>query len=114
MEAQLLHVLRSKNRIPAEVLVRRLSELEQTGAHQESPPSPQNEKIEKTPPQKEITPILKEVEQPAQEAPKTPPEEMKEPVVVINEEKSFSPKAPPGKYETLLQFSAVELEGTIK
>lgn len=115
MEAQLLHVLRSKNRIPAEVLVRRLSELEQTGAHQESPPpSPQNEKIEETPPQKEITPILKEVEQPAQEAPKPPPEEMKEPVVVINEEKSFSPKAPAGKYETLLQFSAVELEGTIK
>lgn len=106
LEAILLHILRSKNRIPVEVLVRRLTELEQKWGGKDLPPS-------ETPP----SPAKTTTEAPA----KTEPVLSLKPVP-FNPYKVL-PEAPPSTpplskpsshYDTLIRFAAVELEGSVK
>lgn len=74
LEAILLHVMRSHNRVPVDIMVRRLCDLEAKQGAAPAQPQPQAEGVE---------------------APKVPTKK-------------------PSQYDTLLQFAAVELEGTIK
>ena len=135
LEAQLLHLLRSKNRVPVEVLVRRLSELEQQNPTADSPPKEaQEKKINSQNNPKEDT-QTKQPAQPKIDIPDLPPAPQKlaeRPQQIDAPDLSPAPEKPqptleietpppapatpstPGRYETLLQFSAVELEGTLR
>lgn len=118
LEAILLHVLRSHQRLPIEYLVRRLAELEKAVG------GPQESKSPSVAP-KEPPPVI-----PAKESSKAPPISAS---VSIDPHPTASdlgrevkknvapPVQSPGqfldkqrRYDTLLQFAAVELEGTIK
>ncbi|MGA8165382.1 MAG: DNA polymerase III subunit gamma/tau [Waddliaceae bacterium] len=89
IEAILLHIMRSHHRIPVDILVHRLSELE----HQQISPT-------KTP--------LSTTTTASMPSPPSP-----EPAKQLEEAK-HTKKDNHGKYDTLLQFAAVELEGIIK
>lgn len=102
LEAILLRVMRTHQRVPVEFLVRRLSELEQAVAA--APPVP-------------IPPQVQSVKMPSPpviEDPTPTPEEVGKP----DHRKVAAP--PPAKaqkqshYDTILQFTAVELEGRIQ
>lgn len=175
LESVLLQILRSKNRIPIEVLIRRLNELEQNLSKNEPPaglpnipidlnsssepdqilrdsdvldinanilcvneaekqggPASRNE-ITESLPKLEALPeptVLPEKKEHCKEAsiPLSNPDLIK-PTVKVETipsapiiPETILPKAPsalerkpdPGRYETLLRFAAVELEGTIK
>ncbi|MBF8263186.1 MAG: dnaX [Parachlamydiales bacterium] len=159
LESILLQILRSKNRIPVEVLVRRLSELEQKLLDPAAPvsqpihiPAPSSlpleiksaptcheEKIPQISPDKDARPQILATKAPEPiienalpaAPPLEPPLEMKSvpfnPLLTRVEEKTAnapqikperaaapSPAHEAGRYETLLRFAAVELEGTIK
>jgi DNA polymerase-3 subunit gamma/tau len=147
LELVLLQVLRTKNRIPVEVLIRRLSDLEDSllkaGTHlslpQEpaiAPPepvfvplvaaSPQPEPIVSVQlppepiasPQPTLLPLepieLKPVPfNPYQPSAKPSPEPILPPQPVLKESESTLSKHP-SHYDTLMRFTAVELEGTFK
>lgn len=91
-ETILLHLIRSKNRIPVEVLVRRLSELEEklVASPREEAPPPEEE-----PPKRDLQPVPFNPQRLSQTQQETPPKH-------------------PSHYETLMRFAAVELEGTFK
>ena len=142
LEAILLHIIRSKNRVPVEVLVRRLSELEETLATapksatetvvpaaprpvvEEKPtpavaPKPATETIVPAAPR----PVVEEKPAPAV-APK-PAEEIVAPHPPVLKTVPFNPyKTPPqttataakpqSHYDTVMRFAAVELEGSFK
>ena len=91
LEMILLHIIRSKYRLSPANLVKRLIDLEQ----QLKIPAP-------LPPVEAKAPII--VEEQKLETPVRSPE----PVV------SNTAQPTPGRYETLLRFAAVELEGTTK
>lgn len=157
LEATVLEIIRSKNRIPVEVLIRHLTENEAklSPSLVEAPPQieiaekplkkePLLEPLKEAPP-----PILKKAEPPKEPLKKEPPPTLKpEPPAVsapIQEplkeelleapfnpfslkleppqEKQVAPplqeeisvqEKPSSHYDTLLQFTAVELEGTVK
>lgn len=141
LEATLLHAIRSKNRVPVEVLVRRLSELENSLSLSSSE--------KKEPPLPKASPPIPEPE-PEEESPSPPPESdhppspsalkpvpfqprpkeavKTEPQIKATPEKKI-PKAPekppqeftppvgeekhPSHYDTLIRFAAIELEGNV-
>jgi DNA polymerase III subunit gamma/tau len=97
LEAVLLHIIRSKNRIPPEVLVRRLSDLEQKLSERSSSVQKESATLELTPVPFHPTPTD------ASTIPERPPTNI-----------SSTPTVTPGRHATLLQFAAVELEGTLR
>lgn len=102
LESILLHILRSKNRIPHEVLVRKLCELEQTlTGKKANAPEAKSLPSEKASPPCESTPALEPVPF--------------RPYSVALEKKEPTPLAKhPSHYDTVMRFAAVELEGTLK
>ena len=141
LEAILLRIMRSHQRLPVEYLVRRLAEMEQNlSGTQASPPTPQTQTSKPQPPPKptssplpqpaailsnesiteDPTPTradlgLKEIPQAKKEtlAAPQPPAPIELGARPTEEAKSASLKRQ-GQYDTLLQFAAVELEGTIQ
>ncbi len=115
LESALLHVIRSFHRIPIEVLVRRLAELEGRPSAEPTPPSTKKE---------EPLPVIKKepLPPPVKKETPAPIQVKKEPLPVPPIKKDPLPATPPqplskekqGRYDTLLQFAAVELEGTIQ
>jgi DNA polymerase-3 subunit gamma/tau len=150
LEMILLHLLRSKNRVSLEALVKRLSELEKSSSVQEialpeipaveeknsvdvkepvvfleSPsPLPFERKVEeKAVPLEKI--LEKKIEETAPLQPLAVKDSEKEAPQIVSEpvkskEQPVEPKsdslggANKAKYETLLRFAAVELEGNVK
>jgi len=123
LESALLHIMRSHNRIPIEVLVQRLSELEsKLGASASALPH------QPLLPAKQPSPSISEdpSPSPADLGVKTPPKQKTKPTQISSPKSTPIPpppivkeniSIPPEKqhrYDTLLQFSAVELEGTIQ
>jgi DNA polymerase-3 subunit gamma/tau len=135
LETLLLQIIRSKQRVPLEVLVRRLSELEK-GPLQQIPrqeevahtPLPPQKADEPAPPKQEEMKSEPMIHETAQEPPApapvlkpvpfnpySPPTEPAAPPrqenkVLVEEQ----PAKHPSHYETLMRFAAVELEGTLK
>lgn len=129
LENILLHVLRSHQRIPVEYLVRRLAELEKAvagaGQNQENvPPPPPVAPVAAAP-----KPVPKALEPPLP-SPKPAPKAISAPSVSIDPTptpsdlglKAVKPSTPSPKpnlqnqhkHDTLMQFAAVELEGTLQ
>lgn len=117
VEMILLHIIRSKHRITLPLLVKRLTELEQklstplppdvpslptTSAKSE--PQPENPSLEDA----LLTKIKEKIE--------ASPQQRKEtfPALEKTESPSSIPNASQSRYDTLMRFAAVELEGTIK
>lgn len=128
LEAILLRILQSHNRIPIEFLVRRLIELEKkidappsstspspstspstSTQHLPPPPPPQPQP---QPPQQKKEPLPPAAAPPIIEAP-TPPSPASEQVTMTDDMRQEMMKKQ-SRYDTLLQFAAVELEGTIQ
>jgi DNA polymerase-3 subunit gamma/tau len=107
LEAILLRILRSRNRLPIELLVRKLAELEQAVRQA---PAPVPAKIQAPSITEDPTPSMadlgvKEKNKSKAAAPLRPQEEIKmQPISMVQQ----------NRYDTLLQFAAVELEGTIQ
>lgn len=155
LEAILLHVLRSHQRLPVEYLVRRLTELEQTisggttPSNQPTPPAPRQssapisidslsaredlgkKKTPPEPPRMEARVVRDQKKETPQENPKieagaassisvdpTPsPRDLGKKETPTEPPKIEARAVAPEKkrqYDTLLQFAAVELEGTIQ
>lgn len=130
LESLLLRVIRSKNRIPVEVLVRRLSQLEESlkGApavlsadpvYEAVPPALEEKKVELKPEPITAAPVLEEKKVelkpvPFEVAPPVKPEPIT--AVPVLEEKKVETKSArhPSHYDTLMRFAAIELEGTLK
>ena len=91
LETTLLHIIRSKNRVPVEVIARRLSELE--GKKMEEPPKAL---INEAPPQPQVSPT--QPEPTALEPPKTPqdvsPQQFQEPQRELEPTALEPPKTP--------------------
>lgn len=121
LEALLLRFLRSHHRVPIDALIRRLSELEaRLGSDSPTPPQPQPIFTEPPPAAPAPTPtsaasVVSEknqsqpqpVPQPIQKQPEPEPK-------VVPIRKESAPEHPQHRYDTLLQFAAVELEGTVQ
>ncbi|MCK4934103.1 MAG: DNA polymerase III subunit gamma/tau [Simkaniaceae bacterium] len=128
IEMILLHLLQSKDRISIDVLVKRLAALETTDAPVELPkveiakiPLPQSDEPKINPPilEKEPEQIKKPVEiapiAPQSNEPKiSPPVLEKEPEQIKKnvDKPSFFEKQ--HRYDTILQFASIELNGSIK
>jgi DNA polymerase-3 subunit gamma/tau len=118
LEMLLLHLIRSKARVPIEDVVRRLIELEQGAPEMTAAPiapAPvvvEEPKVVELPPLVELAALSEIVEEKI-----TPLKKVEEPVVIKEEEK-IAPKEfvvkREAKYETLLRFAAVELEGNLE
>ncbi len=127
LEMLLLHLIRSRARVPLEDVVRRLIELEQGTSEataapikapivQEEAPKPVEPPkiVEELPPVVEIAALPKILEE------KIAPPKKEEEKIIINkeEEKVVPPKEfvvkRETKYDTLLRFAAVELEGNLE
>jgi len=122
LESTLLHIIRSKNRIPVEVLLRRLSELEQALLSKQPPQA-----VEPPPAPTEPEPELPGPQEPI---PPSPSMTYRAPLGFVNldsasgQGEEIKPlvlkEAPlqnaqrPGHYDTLIRFAAVELEGNFK
>jgi DNA polymerase III subunit gamma/tau len=118
LEAALLYVIRSVHKIPIEVVVRRLAELENKAASpmaerpapaKEAPLEPSAPKPQPPSPPKAETTSVKKTEKATppnkpKAAPKTPSTPVYKPI----------PPEKQARYDTLLQFAAVELEGTLQ
>ncbi len=101
LEMILMHVIRSRYRLPIETLVRRLSDLEQKiRAQPAAPPLNSQEAIKPQAPNSETQ------AKPAPIAAKAPAEQAVEAKLPVQKKTNL--------YDTLLQFAAVELEGTLK
>jgi DNA polymerase-3 subunit gamma/tau len=127
LESLLLHVLRIHQRVPIEVLVRRLAELEQ--AVHAAPLIPSNEIMKTAAPSLPPAPLPLQATLPVA-VPVAPPPVVTAASVSVAEDPEPTPRdlgkkeplpAPTApsvskqhRYDTLLQFAAVELEATIK
>jgi DNA polymerase-3 subunit gamma/tau len=120
LEGVLLHILRSHQRIPIEFLVRRLSELEHAvtrGTTQPKPPTPPEPHLPPQPPPP--TPSPEPLPPSINVDPMPTPadlgirEKKKAPQVALTPPQPLSPQEK-NRYDTLIQFAAVELEGTIQ
>ena len=114
LESTLLHIIRSKNRIPIEVLVRRLSELGSAAPKEEARPIVQKE----SPPAP--SPVVKK-ESPSAPSRVVQKESLPAPSRVVQKENppasmpvAETPSKHPSHYDTLIRFAAVELEGSLK
>ena len=109
LEAILLNILRSHQRIPIEYLVKRLTELEQAINANPTAPLPE-EKIQPAPVSNisiDPTPTPADLGFKNQSPVKPAPAGVLEPAIKLSQEKQ-------NRLDTLLQFAAVELEGTIQ
>lgn len=126
LEAILLRILRIRQRIPIELLVRRLTELEQkiAGTHENKPTMPVERQPEPPAPISKAMPIPKEppVQSPKRsitEDPTPSPADLgikvkpTDPQQKNIEAVKISPEQQ-RKHDTLLQFAAIELEGTMQ
>lgn len=115
LEIALLQLLRLKNRIPVEALIRRLSELEEKLSHRTAEIAPTPPPVQEDPPASPKKPIeLVAVPfSPRLEPPKQPAR-IESPPPPRVEIPSSSPQKHPSHYDTLIRFAAVELEGTLK
>jgi DNA polymerase-3 subunit gamma/tau len=102
LETALLHLIRSPHRLSIDTLVRRLVQLEK----------PQEKQVEKTEPLQAIEKKLVQVIKKAPEPPKTHPTPAKPPEPPPETPKPKETKQ--SKYDTLMRFAAVELEGIVK
>lgn len=115
LEAALLHVIRTVHKVPIEVIVRRLAELEnKTASVPQASPIPPAPQPKPQPPKPEPKPPApkKETKAPTPKAEAKPkiqpkPEPKPAPLKPLDPEKQ-------AQYDTLLQFAAVELEGTLQ
>ncbi|MBI5272428.1 MAG: DNA polymerase III subunit gamma/tau [Chlamydiia bacterium] len=147
LEAIVLHYIQSRHRLPVEVLVRRLAELEQALLSKELVPTPKAlDQIPAPPVQERDAPTPKTIEPipvpprvavspPVQKAiAPSPTPELKptpfspfkaqvikpDPLVAPPLPQSLSPDVPiiaaasQSRYDTLMRFASVELEGTLK
>ncbi len=108
LESILLHVIRSKNRIPIEVLVRRLSEIEE--ALLKSPPL----EAPKTSISPEVKPKTPEPALTLQPVPFNPYAASPEPPAELPPPSQQAAQKHTSHYDTLMRFAAVELEGSLK
>ena len=122
LEMILLHLIRSKNRIPIQTLVRRLAELEQNPSPVELPKIKISPVQQPLPPPKEALEekLLKALPKQATQAPaeeqliaatRPPPKPVTE---TPSSPKKEVPLSEQSRHETLLRFASVELEGTLK
>jgi DNA polymerase-3 subunit gamma/tau len=129
LEAALLHYIQSKNRIPVEVLVRKLTELKDAAKTLDLSPATD---VKASLPEMKPAPIEITVEPPPEIkaasieiAVEPPPEVKAAPIEIITETPPEIKVAPveaiilpplhhPSHYDTLVRFAAVELEGTVK
>jgi len=128
LEAILLHIMRSHHRVPVDILVKRLSDLESkldlapAGEAPSQPPAneplpPPNNTQTVAPTQPPVAPSITEdptptpadlgIEKKTAPKPKPKPQPSAKVSAAIPPEKQY-------RYDTLLQFAAVELEGTIQ
>lgn len=111
LESILLQIIRSKNRIPVEVLVRHLTEhAEQISLEVKAeapPPPPPPAPILETPPQKPKEIIPPPILKPVPFTPHAAPQKK----VAVAETVAQKPQS---HYDTLIRFTAVELEGTVR
>lgn len=110
LEAILLHIIRTHNRVPVNVLIQRLCDLEEklntTGESPSlntEPPSPTPSVTEDPTP----TPADLGLEKKPKPKPKQKTQPSAEKIATIPPEEQY-------RYDTLLQFAAIELEGTIQ
>lgn len=112
VEMILLHLLRSRHRLTLETLVKRLCDLEQRIQTSATIPTPSQLPKQESPLQEELVKTIKnkialaEQSPPQEIAPQASPQ-----VEMPRQEKAA---APLHKYESLMRFAAVELEGTIR
>lgn len=108
LELILVHIIRSKQRIPIDYLVKTIEKLKESSSVL-APKAPQIEKIQESPPQESLTVEEPSVQEAIENVMETPPKEaVKE---EIPEEISIDSTQ---KYETLLRFASVELNGILK
>lgn len=114
LEHLLIKITRAKLRIPADYLIRRLSELEERLGNHGVPTKPKEAKAAEPPistpapkPQKEKVPKQAPEKQPAEKQLSVPQTDLN-PVSIENDAKTRACR------DTLLQFAAVELEGTVR
>ncbi|MGB7979156.1 MAG: DNA polymerase III subunit gamma/tau [Chlamydiales bacterium] len=118
LESLLLQIIRSKNRIPVEVLIRSLREGVEEGPKNpiEAPVVERVQMVEAEKP-KPVQPIA-ETAAPAPEPVLKPtpfnPYVSKSQDVKVEALAKSSPKKHPSHYDTVMRFAAVEFEGTIK
>lgn len=140
LEALLLRVIRSQTRIPIDILIRRLAELEQRlGGKTLPPPTAEGVTFKTAPIVKDPQETIPAPTLASKPVPKTPPiphtppsEPMPKPLGILSVDPTPSkadlglPEVAPVKqkttivdpnkqnrYDTILQFAAIELEGTI-
>jgi DNA polymerase-3 subunit gamma/tau len=132
LELSLLQALRIKNRIPVEVLVRRLEELEEV-LKKEAPASTAKEESVEPPPlelpsqvSEELPPTPIELKAvpfqipepiapaPVPPSPTTPVLAAPAPSIEEIKKAPLVSEKPQSHYDTLMRFAAVELEGTLK
>ena len=109
LEAALLHYIQSKNRIPVEILVRRLAELEQSLKATPEPPAPEKPVLKPVPFLREetLTPQPAPEEVKLEKEPPKKPVEVQSPAPAVLVEKTV-------RHEVVMRFAAIELEGSIK
>lgn len=114
LEAALLHVIRSVHKVPVEVIVRRLAELEGKAATAPAPAPVVPVAPAQPTPVADAPPLKpKPVPKPKAETPQTKPKPAPEPKQKAAPMKPIPPEKQ-AKYDTLMQFAAVELEGTLQ
>lgn len=115
LEAILLHIIRSHQRVPLATIVQKLHQLETRLQGNESstplsvsPPAIAPQKQETLPPQQPIKQSIppSSGSSPVEEKKNGTPPPVKTPLITDKKEKS--------RYDTILQFAAVELEGTLE
>jgi len=107
LETILLHIMRTHKQLPIELLVRRLAELEEAVSKPTAPqaaPNPVKETVAEDP-------SPKPEELPEKPAPKPQP---KKPAPPKRVEISSAEMKDQSRYDTLMQFAAVELEGKLQ
>lgn len=121
LELVLIKILRSHHRVPVDVLVKRLSDLEKNlsaapavskEAPHPTPSPPQMDLIPPEPPKSAAPPAPRQVapHPPVKAPPPPPPPAPASAPKAVKKELSKEPS----HYDTLLQFSSVELEGILK
>lgn len=127
LETVLLHIIRSKNKVPVESLVRKLLEMESSLSLQAKQFPQEKQAIAKPPsvekkPQEDISqsekiPSIKEQDTPPLATSLNTPNAMQKDVEVLSQElpKEQSNAISQGQnhYDTLMRFAAVELEGSL-
>lgn len=126
LEALLIRIVRIRQKISIEAIARRLVQLEEKITGQKGSPANQEPPQAYSPPVKQVAPepkkLMPEVPKTAPEAPKAPPEPKPVQAAVPLPKIPDSGPAPimegdvqtNARFDTLVQFAAVELDGTVQ